>query len=412
MPKVLTILAKLADGSQVVLSPTPKAGEFQLDPAVSLAIEVATETPSGAILVRAGDDAAAILRAAKPYDSVLFQRGDRWPIQIALSNSDLRIGCFGDPTKPRPIIGGLYLTAPVSNVIIEDLDLQPICPKPEDRIMGLRLIAKTCRDITLRRVRIAGFEDNVALHHKDTNAPVNQWHTNILFDRCHFLDGKDVGKPEDFRGQGIFAFNVSGLVFKDCLFDQNGRGDKDTVYRHGAYVGVACSNVVFSGCIATRNANIGIMTRAPGSIQDRNFYADNGICALLNGASGVLTDCVGVRGHWTTQPDGAKGGRNGFDLHIGSGRVANNLLLGPASPKIPKGYYQHPIGFSISPRKKVQGWEFDGPTKPKTDNNVEKVDRTIDATQEILAARATAEADFDIGPIREALFAKARAAAK
>lgn len=132
-------------------------------------------------------------------------------------------------------------------------------------------------------------------------------HQDLVIRRCLLLDAW--GPPTElYRGQGIYLERCKGVRIEQCVLDHNGwienaPGVKPTqnIYRHGAYVNdAAMADVVFDGCLVSRNANYGVQLRAGGVVR-RCLLVDNATSVGIGGESGEVAGNLIFGGHDTDQ---------------------------------------------------------------------------------------------------------------
>lgn len=396
MPELKYIVAEYQDGTKIVFGSAQ--GSYPISDALAGLIDDARELPPNSVKVPVGGDVQAALNTLKPGQTLALERGGRWAAILQWSVSGAAIQPYGDKTKPLPVIGGINFTAPINGFTATDLVVRE--PDQKQREHGIEYHQPGGRDLRFVRVDVRGFGANFSIHHPQTRkAPRDQWTKNVTLEGCKSTGARATPETEAYSGQGGYFSNVDGLNIIGCFIDDNGNAANANIFRHGLYIDAETANVHIVRSIFTRNASYGTQVRSAGAILEDNVYFDNGIAAMLNGATGMAIGNAVVLGHGHVDP--WKHGAGGFDLHIGKGLIRNNTIIGPLK-KLPKGWWQM-LPINVSPRKKDKDspWAWDQPTAPTLEGNEIRSDRAADLTGLIEQAYQT----NDHEPIRREMAA-------
>lgn len=295
------------------------------------------------VTVARGADLAALLAKMGDGKTLALERGGDWRgVVIPWRWSRAKLVAVG--AGADPVVGGLRAAAAGLADVTVTGGLSVVGPGE----VGVDLRQDRLARWTVEDVASSGFEwcfgSHAALLDK---APAAAWLSDIVFRRCRATGARAADPTDTFHGQGAYFSNVNRLTVEDCHGDDCGGLVSPNIFRHFLYVSDLCTGVVVRRCLATRCSSYGLQVRAAGSSVADSVVYDCGMGILLNGASGTCTGNVVVRGH--AQGPAWPYGKGAFDLHLGAGVIANNLVLnGPQL--MPAGWYT-PIAFNVGYRE-------------------------------------------------------------
>jgi hypothetical protein len=368
----------------------------------------APEPRPGDIVVHKGDDLSDAAARLGQGRTLYLERGGVWPETLVIRDDGVRVLPIGVGNRPTiKAEMGIILARGVKDLAVDGLAL--VNNRDTGGGNGIRAIVAGGRRWQFTDLTIDNFMDNVVIHHpKEDQGPMAEWNQDVRFVRCRLTDA--VGGPGTFDGQGAFVGNVAGLLFDTCLIDNNGwlvdQRPVASIWRHGLYIAFFNSGVILNGNILSRNVSYGAQVRSPAdnpndmTIVTGNLCIDNAIGLLVNGTKAQCQSNVNIPGHYHTTP--GIHGQGALTAHVGAGSVQNNLSLGGPAPV--KGKQWRMPAFTIAPREREQGWEWNKPVNPTTANNVSFPDLQLDLTDIIRRARS----GEDIGKCRDEGMSKAR----
>lgn len=192
--------------------------------------------------------------------SVLIERGSVYTGGLGMwRTSNVRIGCYGDENKPRPVFRCdkfLHTYAQVDGITIENLDIQHVGAEAN----GLQLLGHGS-GLTIRNCRIQGFAVNVNIQ-----GTTGRWR-DVAIEDCVILDATSTSG----RAQGVYAEAADGIRITGSIFDRNGTAP--SIQSHAVYVHALCSGAEVAGCVFSRSAATGFQARPGGIVADNVFIA-------------------------------------------------------------------------------------------------------------------------------------------
>jgi len=352
-------------------SPTPSpGGGLPLDPngwtiftpsSDSLLIYVSSSTGNNANSCSGSSPATpkatlaagyACLRTGFP-DWLLLKRGDVWNDQGFLwaksgrgLSEPMLVSSYGDPALPRPKLNLLTVEG-FSSVALGGSAVQHVA------VAGLHF--KLCGNLCTVNYNIGAFdwnrpgtniifEDNLVEGAKGTSVvfvggsqanPSSTFVTNVKIRRNVIVDA--------YRGSGVYAYGVDGLLIEENIIDQNGWQPgtpfigTDAIYHHDLYIGeYQVWNATIRRNILTRAASHGLQLRNGGVIEN-NLFVRNPINFFLGAHPSTVRDNVALDGTnmvaWPANPVLGEGLRGwGFHLaNILSALVEHNILAHKAA---------------------------------------------------------------------------------
>lgn len=221
---------------------------------------------------------------------ILLKRGDVWdwhdgtwgglwfPKAAASvyggGKNNIRIGCYGDPSLPRPkLVNGAVRFFNDKNVIVEDLDL--VFAPDAIGSFGINWLGAAPENVTIRRCHIKGFVVGIQAVGPDKDGKRTK---NVLLQDCVI---------EYCGSQGILFDSLDDVVIEDCVFDHNGwqNPDEDNPFNQNMYIQYTCTGVVTRRNIIARASANGLQQR-PGGLCEDNLFLANPI-GMLNTGTGI-----------------------------------------------------------------------------------------------------------------------------
>ena len=161
-------------------------------------------------------------------------------------------------------------------------------------------------------------------------------HTDFKLRRSVIVDAYTVHSQTGAHAQGLYAYDVNGLLIEENVFDHNGwsetvPGAGADIYSHNMYIDNGNTDVVVRGNVVANGSSHGLQLRCGGTVVN-NLFVRNSIALLVGGGNnpepgGVTAD---VRGNVILDGKNIDGANpRGWAIvlsNLSSGRVSHNLV--------------------------------------------------------------------------------------
>jgi hypothetical protein len=297
-------------------------------------------TPGAA--VRSISRGIALVRDNAP-DHLLLKRGDAWTETVNWTKSGrsasqpMVLGSYGDAQAARPAIrsgGNTAIEARGSVDHVAFLGLHLWADKREAGVTGftsadaygIRFLAGT-KGLLIEDCVIDQYADNVSIQAYDGAQ------SNVSIRRSVITDAWSTRG----KAQGLYAYDVDGLLLEENVFDHNGWYDKvagagATIYSHNAYIAATCGDVVVRGNVFADAASHGLQARSGGEITG-NLFLRNPIhlsFGLVNGSDIKAGGVTGtVSGNVMLETRAIGGDKRGWAIEVGnvkSATIRDNII--------------------------------------------------------------------------------------